>query len=668
MSQDPYAARPRRPRGRLLLLACADLAGAAPAALAVKLSATLAGGAAPVAVAWLTMLVINRLAGGSGAPGLALPLALLCLAALVTAVGQYADRYADRELGRRAMARGMARLFAAVTAPVGIGRLEDPAYQDRVRLAQQSISSGVVQLVQGLIGAAQPTITCAGYLIGLWTISPQVTLLVLASSGPAVAAQLRLSGRRERVQRALSPLMRRQLFYSMLMLDARAAAEIRLFGLGPLLRRRLLDEVAAGQRQDRAVDRATLRTESALALLTAGVSAAALFGAADKIASGHAPVGGLALLLAALAGVQGSLAGLLTQLTGLGPALGLYETFHEIVSAPADRAAEAAVVETAAGPAGAAPRADGGCAADPGPLRIGIELRDVWFRYHAERDWVLRGVSLTLPAGASTALVGLNGAGKSTLVKLICRMYEPERGVITWDGSDIRLLDPAALRRRVGVLFQDYMTYAMTAAENVGVGDVATLEPGPADLGRIRAAARAAGIDAELAALPDGYDTMLGRMFAAPGKPPGSVPPVRAGSGAPAAVRPAAGPGGLPATAGTSLSGGQWQRVALARALLRRDADLLVLDEPSSGLDAVAEQEIHRRISELRSGRTSLLISHRLAAVRAADHIVVLQGGGIAERGDHDSLMLADGAYAQLFRTQAAGYQLTAADPSGGRR
>lgn len=642
MSQKPDALRSRRARLRLLALACADLAGAAPTALAVKLTTTLVGGAAPVAVAWLTMVVVNRLAAGSGLPGLTPPLALLCLTGFVMAVAQYADRYADRELGRRATVRGMSRLFGAVLAPIGIGELEDPAYQDRVRLAQQSITSGITQLVHGLIGAAQPAITTAGYLVSLWTISPQVTWLVLASAGPALVAQLRLSGRREAVQRAMSPLMRRQLFYSMLMLDARAGTEIRLFGLGPLLRRRLLDEVTAGQRQDRAVDRATVWTETGLALLTAGVSAAALFGAADRIATGHTPIGGLALLLAALAGVQAALAGLLMQLTSLGPALGLYEVYHGIVGATPD--------DVAATPT------------DPGPLRIGIEVRDVWFRYHADRDWVLRGVDLTLPAGTSTALVGLNGAGKSTLVKLLCRMYEPERGAITWDGTDIRLLDPEALRRRVGVLFQDYMTYAMTAGENIGVGEVSTLEPGPLDLDRIRAAAEAAGIDAELAALPDGYGTMLGRMFAAPG------PAVSAASAGAASVRRPAVAGSPRSAPGTSLSGGQWQRVALARALLRRDADLLVLDEPSSGLDAVAEGQIHTRIGELRAGRTSLLISHRLAAVRGADQIVVLRDGRIVERGDHESLMLDDGVYAQLFRTQAAGYQLTPADPTGGRR
>src|SRR6185312_1681399 len=227
--------------------------------------------------------------------------------------------------------------------------------------------------------------------------------------------------------------------------------------------------------------------------------------------------------------------------------------------------------------------------------------RDVWFRYHPDHDWVLRGVNLVIPAGRSVALVGLNGAGKSTLVKLLCRMYEPERGTITWDGTDIRDLDPVTLRQRVGVLFQDYMTYQLTAAENIAVGDVSTLDPSdPHGSERLRTAARAAGVHEVIESLPQGYDTMLGRVFAAA---PAALSAARGGRAEPADAR----------AGGVSLSGGQWQRVALARALLRREADLLILDEPSSGVDAEAEREMHGKLTELRAGRTSLLISHRLA-------------------------------------------------------
>jgi ATP-binding cassette subfamily B protein len=261
-------------------------------------------------------------------------------------------------------------------------------------------------------------------------------------------------------------------------------------------------------------------------------------------------------------------------------------------------------------------------------LERGIELRDVWFRYSDEHSWVLSGVNLFLPAGQAIALVGRNGAGKSTLVKLLCRLYDPTKGAILWDGVDLRDMDVAELRHRIGAVFQDFMHYDLTAAENIALGDVGTLD----DRGRITAAARLAGVHEMLEALPSGYDTMLSRTFMSEADKDD------------------------PET-GVVLSGGQWQRLALARAFLRDKRDLLILDEPSSGLDAVAEHEVHTRLREHRAGRTSVLISHRLGAVRGADQIVVLDDGGISEHGTHDELIAASGLYAELFRLQAAGYQ-----------
>jgi ATP-binding cassette subfamily B protein len=262
------------------------------------------------------------------------------------------------------------------------------------------------------------------------------------------------------------------------------------------------------------------------------------------------------------------------------------------------------------------------------PLRSGIELRDVWFRYDGAHQWVLRGVDLHLRHGETVALVGLNGAGKSTLIKLLCRFYDPTAGSIRWDGVDLREVPVAELRRRLGVLFQDFMEFDLTAAENIGVGDLAGLN----DRDRITRAAAASGMDGALAALPNGYDTMLSRMFAAD-------------------------PDRRDAAGGVLLSGGQWQRVALARTLMREGRDLLILDEPSSGLDAEAEHEIHQRLRAHRTGRTSLLVSHRLGAVRDADRIVVLADGTVVEDGDHDTLLRAGGRYARLFALQAQGYE-----------
>jgi ATP-binding cassette subfamily B protein len=270
------------------------------------------------------------------------------------------------------------------------------------------------------------------------------------------------------------------------------------------------------------------------------------------------------------------------------------------------------------------------------PLREGIEFRDVWFRYTPDHPWVLRGVNLTISHGRSVALVGANGAGKSTIVKLLCRFYDPSRGAILWDGVDLRDMDPEQLRARLGAVFQDFMEYDLTAAENIALGD---LEAGE-DRVRVEAAARLAGVHDTLADLPHGYDTLLSRMFHPTPAEPG------------ADTEPEADP-----QVGVALSTGQWQRLALARALLRDHRDLLILDEPSSGLDAEAEAELHMALRRRRVGRTSLLISHRLGAIRDADRIAVIKDGRVAEEGPHENLMRLNGHYARLFDLQARGYR-----------
>jgi ABC-type multidrug transport system fused ATPase/permease subunit len=237
-------------------------------------------------------------------------------------------------------------------------------------------------------------------------------------------------------------------------------------------------------------------------------------------------------------------------------------------------------------------------------------------------------------AGVQTSLVGVNGAGKSTLVKLICRFYDPVRGAILWDGTNVRDFDITDLRERIGAVFQDYMHYDLTARENIGLGALTALSE-PA---RIEEAAVRAGVHEGIRALPNGYEMLLSRMFFTESEKDDPV-------------------------TGVSLSGGQWRRLALARSLLRADADLIVLDEPSAGLDARAEHEMHASLRDLRRGRTSLLISHRMGAVRDADLIVVLSDGRVAEQGRHDDLLRAGGVYAELFTLRAAGYDMSPARP-----
>jgi ATP-binding cassette subfamily B protein len=311
------------------------------------------------------------------------------------------------------------------------------------------------------------------------------------------------------------------------------------------------------------------------------------------------------LFVMAAVGVQTSLATVVTRFASVYEAVLMFGYYDEVVTAGPDL-----------------PLADLPHAVPA--LRQGIELRDVWFRYDEHQPWVLRGVNMFIPHGASVALIGLNGAGKSTLVKLICRLYDPGRGTILWDGVDITRVAPDELRARIGTVFQDYMAYDLTAAENIGLGDLVRLE----DAAAISRAAGQAGIHDKLSALPRGYDTLLSRIFFERGTD----------------------------NQGVALSGGEWQRLALARCLMRADRELLILDEPTSGLDAEAEQAIHRRLVRLRAGRTSLLISHRLGSVRDADIIYVLAGGQITEQGSHGELMASGGEYHRLFTLQASGY------------
>jgi ATP-binding cassette subfamily B protein len=599
---------------RVLVSATAIYVRAAPAAACLRAATAVVAGIAPVLTAWLTKSLLDRLTGHAGLD-IWLCAAGMAVGGATVAVAQHVSRYADSEIGRRVTRHTQSELFTAVARHQGMAELEDPAFQDRVRLAQQASQSGPQQLTNSVLSVAQSSITVGAFLATLATASPLMTTLVAASAIPALWAQLRLSRRRVDTVMRNSPRLRRQLFYSTLLMDTRAAKEIRLFGLGRLFRDRMLTELSAAQTAERAVDRTTLRVDGVLSLLTAAVSAAALLTAVTRVNDGHGTVGDISVLMAALAGVQNGLAGVVAQLATANHMLILFGNFVAITRESRT--------------------SDGRPGSPVEPLRTGIELHDVWFRYRPDHDWILRGVSLTIPQGRSVALIGLNGAGKSTLVKLLCRLYEPTRGSITWDGVDIRDIDVTALRTRIGVVFQDFMAYELSVADNIVVGDLSAV----GDERRLEAAARGAGADGLIDALPRGFQTMLSRIFA-----------------------------GEDSDTGVVLSGGQWQRLAIARAVLRSDADLLILDEPSSGLDAVAEGEIQESLRRLREGRSSLLISHRLNTVRNADRIVVLGGGIIVEQGTHDALMDADGEYATLFRLQAGGYQLSPSRESGAAR
>ncbi|WP_117211331.1 ABC transporter ATP-binding protein [Allorhizocola rhizosphaerae] len=594
---------------RRVASACALAVAAAPAVLAGYLALALTSGALPVAAAWLTKLIVDGLVGSAPMRTVIGLGAGLGVAGMLTAAVPPVTRYLRGELDRRVGLLAQDRLFAAVDRFVGLDRFEDPRFVDRLRLAQQAGGMTPNQAVDGVVGLSRAVLTVGGFLGSLFVLSPLMTALVLGAGVPVLLAEIALSRRRAKMYWDIGPAERREFFYRHLLSSVEGAKEVRLFGTGALLRGRMLADMGAVHRAKRAVDRRGMAVQAGFGVLAAAVAGGGLIWAVAAARRGQLSIGDIAIFIAAVAGVQSALASLAGEVARAHHALLMFDHYHAV---------------TTVGP-------DLPVAADPGvppPLRHGIELRDVWFRYSPEHPWVLRGVDLHIPAGHAVALVGLNGAGKSTVVKLLCRFYDPTRGTILWDGVDLRDLDAAALRQRIGAVFQDYMCYEMTAEENIGLGDPAAL----GDRERIEGAARRAGVHDTVAALPRGYETLLSRMFFMESDKDN------------------------PET-GVVLSGGQWQRLALARAFLRDQLDLMILDEPASGLDAEAEHAIHSSLRRHRTGRTSLLISHRLGAVRDADTIVVLSDGQVAEQGNHATLLGSGGEYARLFSLQASGYQ-----------
>lgn len=570
---------------------------------------TIVGGVLPVGGAWAGKLLFDELGRGGQADGgrvilvAAASAAAVALAAVIAYVSGHLMAVAQAAIGLLAADD----LYRRVNSFVGIAPFEDPEFRDRLELAQQASQHAPFSLLTATVSAAHSVVGIAGFAGVLFAMEPTVGLLMLAAAVPELAIQVVLARQRARAAEEATSVFRTRFMFQLLLTDVRAARESRLFGLGDLFRGRMS---TALHRANEIELRAGLRTASAqsgLSVASAVVTLAGTVIAVRGVLRGELSLGDVTLYLGAMAALQSGLSGIMSQLGEVGMAMRLFGNYVSLVH-----------------PRSPSPGELRNGTRQAGPMRDGLTFEDVWFRYTPEGPWILRGVSLTVAAGSSVGLVGVNGAGKSTLIKLACRFYDPERGRVLWDGVDIRELDAASLRLRMGAIFQDFMAYDMVAAENIGVGDLAHLD----DLPRIREAAGRARVDDALSRLPKGYRTMLSRSYRDDEDDDGAT-----------------------------LSGGQWQRVALARSLLRAEADLLILDEPTASLDAEAAQQVSDTLRDLRRGRASLLVSHRLSALRRSDRIIVLDGGVIAEIGDHDTLMTLGGEYARLFELQAADYQ-----------
>jgi ATP-binding cassette subfamily B protein len=476
---------------------------------------------------------------------------------------------------------------------------EDPAFHDKLERArvQSTDRVGLIRSVGQMLQHAVTTVTLAA---GVASFSPWLLLLLVLCVVPVFLGESHFAFAGYALAYRQTPV-RRQLDYLRVLGSSREAAkELKLFGLGDYLTGRFL--ALADRVHAESVSLARRRLAAGAVLST--VSTAGYYGAYAYVvwraARGEISIGTLTFVAGAIAGASGNLQALFSTISGIADqalfATDLLEFFalRPKVRAPADGRLV------------------------PRPIRSGFEMRGVVFRYPGTTRRVLDGIDFRLAPGERVALVGENGEGKTTIVKLLTRLYDPTEGSVTLDGADLREYDLADLHHEIGVIFQDFVRYDMTASENIAMGRVEAL----GDRARIEAAAEKSLADAVVRRLPRRYDQLLGRRF----------------------------------DDGVDLSGGEWQRIALARAYLR-DSQVLVLDEPTAALDARSEYEVFQRFADLTRGRAALLISHRFSTVRMCDRILVLAGGRIVEEGSHDALVHQGGRYAEMFELQASSYR-----------
>jgi ATP-binding cassette subfamily B protein len=481
---------------------------------------------------------------------------------------------------------------------------EDSEFYDKLTRARREASSRPIALVTESFGLVQSLITLAGYAALLVRFSAWSVLALFAATVPATVAEMRFSKLVFKIRNWRSPESRRLLYLEYVLANDEHAKEVKLFGVGPLLLDRYRTLSERFYEEDRRLYVRRAKWTHALSL----VGTVAFYGAyaamALLAAAGQLTLGDMTLYV--LAFRQGQQA-FQSALAAIGS---MYE--HNLYMSNLWEYLRVAG-EARRLPALAPPRES------PQSAPPGIVLEDVGFRYPGRDAWALRHIDLVIPPGESLALVGENGAGKTTLVKLITRLYEPTEGRIVLDGRDLREWDIRDLRRRFGVLFQDYNQYQLKVRENVGFGSIDHMAEEP----RIERAVERGGATDVVSGLSGGLDAPLGRWF----------------------------------QDGTELSGGQWQKIALARAFMREEADILVLDEPTAALDAEAEHAVFERFRVLAQGRTTIVISHRFPTVRMARTIVVLEHGRVVERGTHDELLAKKGKYARMFELQAEGYR-----------
>jgi ATP-binding cassette, subfamily B, bacterial len=479
-----------------------------------------------------------------------------------------------------------------------LAHFEDSEFYDKMSQARSQASSRPLSLINRTFGLCQSALTLITFSGLLWQFSGWAVLVLIIAAIPSFIAETRFSEHAFRLFRWRSPETRQQHYLETLLAREDYAKEVQLYQLGTMLLQRYRDIFNRLYKDDRNLTIQKGLWGYLLGLLSTAAFYAAYAWIVLEAISGQITLGEMTMYLMVFRQGQSTFASALTSIGGMYEDNLYLANLYEFLEQPMPQS-QGKITE--------------------GTIKEGIRFEHVSFSYPGSQQPVLNNISLHLSLGEKLAIVGENGSGKTTLIKLLTNLYTPTSGRILLDGVDLKDWDIDVLRRRIGVIFQNFVQYQFTVGENVGIGDVEHLD----DRKEWEIAANKGMAKPFIDLLPGKFDTQLGKWF----------------------------------KDGQELSGGQWQKIALARAFMRSDADILILDEPTAAMDAEAEMNIFNHFRSLTQDRMVVLISHRFSTVRMADKIIVMASGEIIEQGSHEQLIAADGRYAHLFSLQAAGYK-----------
>ena len=568
---------------------------------------TVGGALIPAAQAWVGKLIIDSVVASINAQTAAtagllavLPYLLIEFALILGQSGIAQARSLTEHVLHARLNYSLNTRLIRKALELDLTHFENADFYDKLQNARREADWRALEIMNNGFYIVQNIITLISFGAILLTFNVWLTLILFGATIPAFIAQSKYAQLNFRLLSWRAPEARRMNYLEYLLTVDSSVKEVRLFGLGEPLLGRYADLFWKFMREDQALAQRRSLASFGWGLLATLSYYFAYAWIIFRTIGGEITLGSMTMYLSIFRSSQNVFQTLFFGLSDLYEnALFMSNLFAFLELKP--------LMPVAAHPI-----------ALPARFERGVEFRNVSFKYPDREECALRDVSLTIKPGEKIALVGANGAGKTTFVKLLTRLYDPSEGQVLIDGIDLREVDPQDLQKRIGVIFQDFVKYHLSARENVGFGQIDQLDNEP----RIVDSATRAGADATIRALPQGYDTMLGKWF----------------------------------ERGHDLSGGEWQKVALARAFMR-DAEVLVLDEPTASLDALNEYAIFQRFRELTDNKIALIISHRFSTVRMADRIVVLDSGRVIETGTHAELLALGGEYAKLFTIQAEGYR-----------